>query len=125
MISGVAINWLAEHFGEQEYPYTHTLQDFENIDIRSAIKEHGVKDWDQLRAYLLSTTNNEEAIAHLWGDENAESRRQSIQAIKAIQEKMCDPYTSTEDDAFENIMNKLLSGEMTYEEAIEGEKHDQ
>ena len=95
MITKKMNDWLIEHFGEFVYGrenenYQFLLQDFSDKTISKVIADHNVTDWIQLRNILIESTDNEEAIAHLYGDRNAAERWLSINTIKAMQAKMHD-----------------------------------
>lgn len=95
MISADMERWLVQHFGGFDYPretgedtYAFRLQDFTDAEIRKAVKQFKPRWHWELIAYLRSQTEDEDVIAHLFGDRTAESRRQSIEQIRKIQEEL-------------------------------------
>lgn len=93
MISETMNNWLIDHFGGFTYAYENEnypflLQDFTDEEVTKEVTQHGVTEWEDLRKILLDSTKDEEVIAHLWGDTNAETRRESIRQVREMQARM-------------------------------------
>lgn len=90
MITDTMNGWLVDHFGYDwsTDTYSFLLQDFSDEEVSETIEKNNVKDWYELRDVLIQSSDNEEVIAHLYGDKSAEARQESIRKIKELQERM-------------------------------------
>jgi len=97
MISNAMEKWLNDNLGTFDYPrengrdsYSFRLQDYTDDHIRKVMDEHADRIYGKYELFeiLRASTRDEEVIAHLWGDESAEARRESIRRIREKQEEM-------------------------------------
>lgn len=97
MISKDMEKWLNDNLGIFDYPrengrdsYAFYLQDFTDEQIESVMDEHADRIIGPYSLFeiLRASTRDEEVLAHLWGDESAEARRESIRRIREKQEEM-------------------------------------
>lgn len=96
MISKDMEKWLNDNLGIFDYPrengrdsYSFRLQDYTDDQIRKVMAENSdIIGMHDLFETLRESAEDEEALAHLYGDENAEARRESIRRIRAKQEEM-------------------------------------
>lgn len=114
MISNKMTRWLTEAFGEFDYPqetenYSFRLQDFTDSEIKKAVTDNSIRSWWQLREFLIQASEDEEVIAHLWGDKSTEARQQSIEQIRKMQENLMLVSAPKKDDQaeIEDMLGKL------------------
>ena len=96
MISNAMEKWLNDNLGTFDYPrengrdsYSFRLQDYTDDQIRKVMTENSdIIGMHDLFEILRESAEDEEALAHLYGDENAATRRESIRRIRELQEKM-------------------------------------
>lgn len=91
MITSELEAWLNKNLGAFEYPqesdtYSFRLQDFDDMQIESVLS--GITNRFDLFDRLRTGIQNQDIIAHLYGDTSAEARRNAINEFKNAQERM-------------------------------------